>query len=203
MPFRLELNLDVAARYNRGLISVVNAHMVFPSVKTGCVCAARCREGRSIPSILPSRVSIHFQTSGCFTCFAGPPPPGNTFLILRCHVSEVKAILLLIRVGMFLLGWSGWKVEDYGGLGGEEVRRQTLTTRLRRCYTNVNIGFLLQSCENPIIKYLPETGMFLSPVCFLSVSGINKGGCREPAACQARTWKPLGPRSLNALAHLS
>lgn len=131
------------------------------------------------------------------------PPPGNTFLILRCHVSEVKAILLLIRVGMFLLGWSGWKVEDYGGLGGEEVRRQTLTTRLRRCYTNVNIGFLLQSCENPIIKYLPETGMFLSPVCFLSVSGINKGGCREPAACQARTWKPLGPRSLNALAHLS
>lgn len=35
MPFRLELNLDVAARYNRGLISVVNAHMAPPQVQRG------------------------------------------------------------------------------------------------------------------------------------------------------------------------
>lgn len=35
MPFRLELNLDVAARYNRDLISVVNARMAPPQVQRG------------------------------------------------------------------------------------------------------------------------------------------------------------------------
>lgn len=35
MPFRLELNLDVAARYKRDLISVVNAHMAPAQVQRG------------------------------------------------------------------------------------------------------------------------------------------------------------------------
>lgn len=43
---------------------------IFPSVKAGCVCAAYCREGFSIQLIFSLYISIHFHTSGCFTCFA-------------------------------------------------------------------------------------------------------------------------------------
>lgn len=39
--------------------------------------------------------------------------------------------------------------------------RETLTTRLCRCYTNVNISFHLQSSENHIIKYLLAPWIFL------------------------------------------
>lgn len=149
MPFRLELNLDVAARYKRDLISVVNAHMAPPQVQRG-VKLLDALHALHLPDTETSRIR-------------------NERNIAANQGRNISAGMVWMEGGrLWRPGRRGWE--------------KTLTIRLRRCYTNVNIGFLLQSSENPIIKYLPETGMFLSPVRFLSVSDINKGGQLQRAS---------------------
>lgn len=68
--------------------------------------------------------------------------------LLRCHIA--------------LLLWKKKLAKEHKAARlNKREDRETLTTRLCRCYTNVNISFHLQASENHIIKYLLAPWIFL------------------------------------------
>lgn len=161
MPFRLELNLDVAARYKRDLISVVNAHMAPLQVQRGVwffqAVFAQLAAGRDVAFPQPFLHAFR-SISKHLDAFHALYLPDTETSRIRNERNIAANQGRNVSTGMVWMEGGGlWRT----GRGGWE---KTLTTGLCRCYTNVNISFLIQSRENPIIKYLLGTGMFLSPV---------------------------------------